>query len=210
MLQKNKKDCGYNFLLFPFILRKVVNNTCWERCTNKTNIQNPSFWKWRQGQHLLFKAQAWSNSGMAYYTTTLPNVNANIFTTVYNIHSWGLSFEGNQCVSSSTQALACSRRSDTGEWCEVKKEMKSRGETLPLALPCFYFFMLLFTSHCSPLSECLEQATQALPYLFFVCACLWGQYWYSLKGKNLLRGGKFWTAAQPVPRNPEMPSTEQG
>ena len=25
--------------------------------------------------------------------------------------------------------VACSRRSDSGEWWEVKKEMKSRGET---------------------------------------------------------------------------------
>ena len=46
--KKNKKDCGYNFLLFPFILTKVVNNAHWERytdkaCTNKTNIQKHSF-----------------------------------------------------------------------------------------------------------------------------------------------------------------------
>ena len=87
-----------------------------------------------------------------------------------HFHSWGLSFEGNQSVSSRTQAQACSRRSDSGEWCEVKKEMKSRGGTLPL--PRFYFFVLLFTSHCPPLPERLEQSTQALPYHFFVCACL--------------------------------------
>ena len=96
-------------------------------------------------------------------------LNATILTTVYNIFILGASFEGNLCVSSSTQALACSRRSDSGERCEVK-EMKIRGGTLPL--PRFYFFTLLFTSHCAPLSECLEQATQALPYLFFVRACL--------------------------------------
>ena len=30
----------------------------------------------------------------------------------------------------------------------------------PLLLPCFYFFSLLFTSHHSPLSERLEQATK--------------------------------------------------
>jgi len=30
----------------------------------------------------------------------------------------------------------------------------------PLLLPCFYFFALLFTSHHSPLSERLEQATK--------------------------------------------------
>ena len=199
-------DITFSFFLIFFLL-KVVNNAHWERdtdkaFTNKTNIQKPSFWKWRPRQHLLFKAQAWSNSGMVYYTTSLPYVNANIFTTVYNIiHFWGLSFEGNQCVSSSTQALACSRRSDSGEWCKVKKGMNSRGGTLPL--PCFYFFAVLFTSHCSPLSERLEQATQEIPYHFFVvCACCEVSKWYSLKGKNLLRGVKFWTAAQPDPRNP--------
>ena len=51
--------------------------------------------------------------------------------------------------------LACSKRSDSGERCEVKKAMKSRGG---LPLPRFYFFALLFTSHRSPLSERLEQA----------------------------------------------------
>ena len=59
-----------------------------------------------------------------------------------------------------TADLACSKRSDSGERCEVKKAMKSRGglET-PLLLPRVYFFALLFTSHRSPLSERLEQAT---------------------------------------------------
>ena len=47
--------------------------------------------------------------------------------------------------------IACSRRSDGGERCEVK-------EAIPLALPRFYFFVLLFTSHHSALSERLEQA----------------------------------------------------
>ena len=63
--------------------------------------------------------------------------------------------------------LACSKRSDSGERCEVKKAMKSRGELgrevrfplSPLPLPRFYFFALLFTSHRSPLSERPEQAT---------------------------------------------------
>ena len=58
--------------------------------------------------------------------------------------------------------LACSKRSDSGERCEVKKAMKSRGglgrEVPPLPIPRFYFFALLFTSHRSPLSERLEQA----------------------------------------------------
>ena len=60
------------------------------------------------------------------------------------------------CTSSS---LACSKGSDSGERCGVKKAMKSRGG--PLLLPRFYFFALLFTSHRSPLSECLEQATSS-------------------------------------------------
>ena len=47
--------------------------------------------------------------------------------------------------------VACSKRSDSGERCEVKKAMKSREGR-------FYFFALLFTSHRSPLSERLEQA----------------------------------------------------
>ena len=68
------------------------------------------------------------------------------------------------------QKLACSKRSDSGERCEVKKAMKSRGGlerevrephlTSPLLLPRFYFFALLFTSHRSPLSERLEQASK--------------------------------------------------
>ena len=52
--------------------------------------------------------------------------------------------------------LACSKRSDSGERCGVKKAMNSRGG--PLLLPRFYFFALVFTSHRSPLSERLEQA----------------------------------------------------
>ena len=61
--------------------------------------------------------------------------------------------------------VACSKRSDSGEQCEIKKAINRRGrlgrevrELSPLLLPRFYFFALLFTSHCSPLSECLEQA----------------------------------------------------
>ena len=59
--------------------------------------------------------------------------------------------------------VACSKRSDSGERCRVKKAIKSRGglgrEGLsPLPLPRFYFLALLFTSHRSPLSERLEQA----------------------------------------------------
>ena len=61
--------------------------------------------------------------------------------------------------------VACSKRSDIGERCEVKKAIKSRGglgrevrELLPRTLPSFYFSALLFTSQRSPLSERLEQA----------------------------------------------------
>ena len=59
-------------------------------------------------------------------------------------------------------ALACSKSSDSGERCEVKKAMKSRGGLSPLPLPRFYFFALLFTSHRSPVSERLEQARVVL------------------------------------------------
>ena len=66
--------------------------------------------------------------------------------------------------------VACSKHSDSGERCEVKKAMKRRGglgrevREPPLLLPCFYFFALLFTSHRSPLSECLEQAIMLVPH----------------------------------------------
>ena len=68
--------------------------------------------------------------------------------------------------------LACSRRSDSGEGCEVKKAMKSRGglgrASLTSPPSSFLFFALLFTSHCSPLCERLEQAkiNQVLPDVF--------------------------------------------
>ena len=61
--------------------------------------------------------------------------------------------KGSSFIRPAGNSLACSKRSDSGERCEVKKAMKSRG-----GLPCFYFFALLFTSHRSPLSERLEQA----------------------------------------------------
>ena len=52
--------------------------------------------------------------------------------------------------------IACSKRSDSGEQCEVKKAMKSRGGLGREVR--FYFFALLFTLHRSPLFERLEQA----------------------------------------------------
>ena len=54
----------------------------------------------------------------------------------------------------STEILACSKRSDSGERCEVKKGMKSRG-----GLGREFIFSRSF-SHRSPLSERLEQATE--------------------------------------------------
>ena len=77
-------------------------------------------------------------------------------------------------------ALACSKRSDSGERCEVKKAMKSRGglgrevreqilqafPLSPLPLPRINFFALLFTSHRSSLSERLEQAKNAPSYAY--------------------------------------------
>ena len=59
--------------------------------------------------------------------------------------------------------VACSKRSDSGERCEVKIAIKSRGGLSPLTSHlsrslAFIFFALLFTSHRSPLSERLEQA----------------------------------------------------
>ena len=74
---------------------------------------------------------------------------------------------------SSSVPLACSKRSDSGERCRVKKAMKSRGglgREVPLLLPRFYFFALLFTSHRSPLSERLEQASvPQSPPIFWFC-----------------------------------------
>ena len=63
-------------------------------------------------------------------------------------------------VPYSVCTLACSKRSDSGERCEVKKAMKSRGglERGSLSHSLLHFFALLFTSHRSPLSERQELA----------------------------------------------------
>ena len=50
--------------------------------------------------------------------------------------------------SASRESLACSRRSDSGERCEVKRSAKKA----------------FFTSHRSPLSERLEQARESRKY----------------------------------------------
>ena len=78
-------------------------------------------------------------------------------------------------IASTLPNLACSKRSDGGERCEVKKAMKSRGglgrevrseewgvRSLTSPPPSLLFFALLFTSHRSPLSERLEQAMPKL------------------------------------------------
>ena len=49
--------------------------------------------------------------------------------------------------------LACYRRSDSGEQCEVKRIAKNYIPSPPLLFSAF------FTSHRSPLSLCLEQAS---------------------------------------------------
>ena len=66
--------------------------------------------------------------------------------------------------------VAYSRRSDNVERCEVKG-------AIPLPLPRFYFFALLFTSHCSPLSERLQQAIT-------VGSAGWDHYWLRRRAEN--------------------------
>ena len=112
---------------------------------------------------------------MAYYTTSLPYVNANIFhNCLQHFHFWGLSFERNQCVSSSTQALACSRRSDSGKRYEVTKEMKTRGGTLPLPFIFSCSFLLRTTSRYLNAWNMLARhsLTTFLCVRVCVCACL--------------------------------------
>ena len=73
--------------------------------------------------------------------------------------------------------VACSKRSDSGERCEVMKAMNSRGGLgrevrFPLYLSsslAFIFFVLLFTSHRSPLSERLEQDNLQVIIKFIDC-----------------------------------------
>ena len=65
-------------------------------------------------------------------------------------------------IFAAVPTVACSKRSDSGERCEVKIAIKSRGglgrEVSLSPSLAFIFFALLFTSHRSPLSERLEQA----------------------------------------------------
>ena len=49
-----------------------------------------------------------------------------------------------------SSSLACSRRSDSGQRCELKRSAKKKKKSA------------FFTSHCSLLSECLEQASSCL------------------------------------------------
>jgi len=91
-----------------------------------------------------------------------------------------------------TVIIACSKRSDSGERCEVKKAMKSRGglgrEGRELSLtsppPSLLFFRAPFYFAPFPLSERLERATvitiessekhsehiSGLPYPKLLCA----------------------------------------
>ena len=61
--------------------------------------------------------------------------------------------------------IACSRRSDSGERCEVKRSAKKIKESPPL------LFIAIFTSHRSPLSERLEQATVGTAANILSCVC---------------------------------------
>ena len=72
-------------------------------------------------------------------------------------------------------SIACSKRSDSGERCEVKKAMKSRGglwKEVTSPLPSLLFFRAPFTSHRSPLSERLEQAKDRADYLLKIASDL--------------------------------------
>ena len=67
-----------------------------------------------------------------------------------------------------TTKLACSKRSDSGERCEVKKVMKSRGDsTSSTTSLAFIFSRSFFISHRFPLFENLEQATTKCAVLPF-------------------------------------------
>ena len=85
--------------------------------------------------------------------------------------------------------LACSKRSDSGERCEVKKAMKSRGG---LGREVLLFFRAPFTSHRSPLSERLEQATPMLNGHFVKRAlswpCLQGGHYVSYLARRKMLG----------------------
>ena len=110
------------------------------------------------------KLRAWDTSLHTLHTTQKDNFNLKRLGRVPGEKAWQRYFVTESSrrsvirnVGRSPGCLACSKRSDSGERCGVKKAMKSRGG--PLLLPRFYFFALLFTSHRSPLSERLEQAT---------------------------------------------------
>ena len=202
------------FFFLTFFYGKLLTTHSWrdiqiKPVPIKPISKNPHFENEARDHTFYLKHRLGTTQEWPFYTTSLPYVNATIFTTVYNIFILGASFEGNQCVSSSTQALACSRRSYSGERCKVKKEMKSRGELSPSLVFIFLRSFLLDTAphYLTTWNRLPRHSLTTFLWCTRVCEV---SKWYSLKGKNLLRGGKFWTAAQPVPRNPEMPSTEQG
>ena len=79
-------------------------------------------------------------------------------------------FQKDKSKNKTKQKIACSKRSDSGERCEVKKPMKSRGglgrevrePSLTSPPPSLLFFRAPFTSHRSPLSERLLNAWNRL------------------------------------------------
>ena len=152
-LCKSNWNCAWN-LAFPVFISPVIWNIC-------ENLHYESVY---------FKEIL---NEQEYYQPTIYGAGVAVVSTITSLptnhikhceinNSWTqFSHRKTTSISLRTTAdLACSKRSDSGERCEVKKAMKSRGglET-PLLLPRVYFFALLFTSHRSPPSERLEQAT---------------------------------------------------
>ena len=152
-LCKSNWNCAWN-LAFPVFISPVIWNIC-------ENLHYESVY---------FKEIL---NEQEYYQPTIYGAGVAVVSTITSLptnhikhceinNSWTqISHRKTTSISLRTTAdLACSKRSDSGERCEVKKAMKSRGglET-PLLLPRVYFFALLFTSHRSPLSGRLQQAT---------------------------------------------------
>ena len=138
------------FFFLTFFYGKLLTTHSWrdiqiKPVPIKPISKNPHFENEARDHTFYLKHRLGTTQEWPFYTTSLPYVNATIFTTVYNIFILGASFEGNQCVSSSTQALACSRRSDSGNRYEVTKEMKTRGGTLPLPFIFSCSFLLRTT-----------------------------------------------------------------
>ena len=78
--------------------------------------------------------------------------------------------------------IACSRRSDSGERCEVKGARKNKSTSLPSPPLLFIAF---FTSHRSPLSERLEQANR-----FNKLCRTWLKRYWLLRKRQCMRDRK--------------------